>query len=167
MTVDRDRIVRVAVLLGLIGATAGYLAWRGHPAADLPPSGSTQAVAKTGLPNSQETAAIVNLRLSRDQTQSQSIANFEQIAASAQSSQARQVAGDEASQMTQTMREEQETDAVLGAHGWFAATLIDSGSAQVLIAARQLTLQQVEGIASYVEAVTGLPPQSIRIVPQG
>ncbi len=166
MILDRDRLVRVAALLVLIGATAAYLAWRNHPAAELPPSGSTQAVARTTLPSARDTSVIVNLRLSRDQTQSKSIADLEQIASTAQSSQARQVAGDEASQITQTMRQEQETDAVLGAHGWFTATLIDSGSAQVLVAVKRLTLGQVEGIASYVEAVTGLGPQSIRIVPQ-
>lgn len=166
MTIDRDRVVRVATLIALVAATAGYLAWRSHPASDLPPSGATQVVAKTGLPKAQDTAAIVNLRLSRDQTQSRSIANLEQIASSAQSAQARQVAGDEAAQLTQTMREEQETDAVLGAHGWFTATMIDSGDVQVLVAAKQLDLQQVEGIAAFVEDVTGLPAQAIRIVPQ-
>ncbi|MDA8345862.1 MAG: SpoIIIAH-like family protein [Thermaerobacter sp.] len=166
MTIDRDRLVRVVTLLALIAATAGYLAWRSHPAKELPPSGAVQVVAKSGLPQAKDTAVIVNLRLSRDQTQSRSIADLEQIASSAQSEQARQTAGDEASQLTQTMREEQESDAVLGAHGWFTATLIDSGDVQVLVAAKKLTLRQVEGIASYVEAVTGLPPQSIRIVPQ-
>lgn len=166
MKIERDRVVRVATLMVLVAATAAYLVWRSHPASDLPPSGATQTIAKSGLPAPKDTAAIVNLRLSRDQAQSRSLADLEQIASSAASAQARQTAGDQAAQLTQTMREEQETDAVLGAHGWFTATLIDSGDAQVLVAVPKLTLSQVEGIAAYVEAVTGLSPEAIRIVPQ-
>ena len=163
---DRGLIARIATLILLIALIIGYLVWRGHPAAELPPPGATQATTKPTLPKTPDTAAIVNLRLSRDQSQSRSLEQLEQIAQVAQSTQARQVAGDEATQLTRTMRIEQETDAVLDAHGYFAATLIDSGQADILVAAPRLTLPQVEGIADFVESVTGLAPEAIRIVPQ-
>ena len=162
---DRESAWRIALLIGLLLVIVVYLWWRQHPQAELPPPGATQALTRTSLPPSLDTAAVVNLRLSRDQTQSRSLAELTQIAEVAASEQSRQVAGDQAADLTRVMRVEQETDAELAARGFTAATLITSGQAEVTLANRKLALRQVLEIAAAVENVTGLPPEAIRIVP--
>lgn len=163
----RERLWRLALLAVLIGMIGGFLALRGHPQHEAAPPGATQVTASPGLPKSPETAAIVTLRISRDQSQSQSLAELTQISEVASSATARSAAGSEATQLAQTMREEQEADAVLAAHQFTAATVIENGSAEILVAGRQLSLAQVQTIAALVEGVTNLPAQAIRIVPQG
>lgn len=163
---DRERLWRLAVLVVLIAIIVGYLAMRGHPQHEVAPPGATAVTASTGLPASSATAAIVNLRISRDQSQSQSLAELTQIAQVAQSPSARTTAGDEAAALARAMREEQESDAVLAVHKFVAATMIENGTAEVLVGIKQLTLSQVQQIAALVEGVTSLPPQAIRIVPQ-
>lgn len=163
---SRDRLWRVALLIALIAIIGGYLVLRGHPQHETAPPGSTAVTANTGLPPSGSTAAIVNLRISRDQSQSQSLAELTQISEVAQSPAARTAAGSQAAALARAMREEQESDAVLAAHQFVAATVIENGSAEILVGLRQLTLQEVQQIAALVEGVTALPPQAIRIVPQ-
>lgn len=163
---QRDRLLRLGVLVVLIVIIAGYLILRGHPQHEAAPPGSTAVTTSTGLPPSSATAAIVNLRISRDQSQSQSLAELTQIAQVAQSQGTRTTAGDEAAALARAMREEQESDAVLAVHQFVAATMIENNTAEVLVGMKQLTLQQVEQIAALVEGVTALPPQQIRIVPQ-
>jgi len=162
---DRERAWRLSVLVGLLLLIGVYLWWRDHPRAELPPPGATQALTRSSLPAPLDMSAVVNLRLSRDQTQSRSLAELTQIAEVAQSAQARQVAGDQAADLTRLMRIEQETDAELAAQGVQAATLISAGRAEVNVANRRLNLGQVERIAAAVETVTGLSPEAIRIVP--
>lgn len=164
---DRERAWRLSLLIGLLLVIVVYLWWRDHPQAELPPPGATQALTRSTLPPALDMAVVVNLRLSRDQTQSRSLADLTQIAAVAQSAQSRQVAGDQATELTRVMRVEQESDAELAARGYTAATLISSGEAEVTLANDHLTLRQVIEIASTVETVTGLPPEAIRIVPGG
>ena len=162
---DRERVWRLSLLMGLLLLIGVYLWWRDHPQAELPPPGATQALTRTTLPAPLDLSAVVNLRLSRDQTQSRSLADLTQIAEVAQSPQSRQVAGDQAAELTRVMRVEQETDAELAARGFQGATMIASGRAEVTLANRRLTLSQVLRIAATVEEVTGLPPEAIRIVP--
>lgn len=164
---NRDRLWRLVLLGTLIALIGGYLALRGRPGTGAAPSGATQVTAATGLPPSAQAAAIINLRISRDQAQSQSLAELTQIAQVAASAAARAAADGEATSLAQAIRQEQESDAVLAAHRFVAATVIENGSAEILVAARQLSLQQVQQIAGLVEGVTDLPPQAIRIVPQG
>jgi hypothetical protein len=165
--IDREQAWRWSLLLALLLLIVVYLWWREHPQAQLPPPGATQAISRTPLPASADLAAVVNLRLSRDQTQSRSLAELTQIAEVAQSSQSRQVAGDQAADLTRVMRVEQETDAELASRDYQAATVIASGRAEVTLANVHLSLRQVVEIASTVETVTGLPPEAIRIVPGG
>ena len=162
---DRERVWRFSLLMGLLLLIGVYLWWRDHPQAELPPPGATQALTRTSLPAPLDLSAVVNLRLSRDQTQSRSLADLTQIAEVAQSLQSRQVAGDQAAELTRVMRVEQETDAELAARGFEGATMITAGRAEVTLANRHLTLAQVLRIAATVEEVTGLPPEAIRIVP--
>ncbi len=164
---DRERAWRLSLLLGILLLIAVYLWWREHPRAELPPPGATQAITRAQTPPTVDLSAVVNLRLSRDQTQSRSLADLTQIAEVAQSSQSRQVAGDQAADLTRVMRVEQETDAELASRGFQAATVLSSGQAEVTLANGHLTLRQVVLIASTVETVTGLPPQAIRIIPGG
>jgi len=121
---DRDRVWRISLLFGLLVLIFVYLWWREHPRAELPPPGATQALTRSQLPAPLDLSAVVDLRLSRDQSQSRSIAELTQIAATAASADARQAAGAQATNLTDTMRIEQETDAALGARGFEAATLI-------------------------------------------
>ena len=162
---DRERVWRLSLLVGLLLLIGVYLWWRDHPQAELPPPGATQAFTRSSLPPTLDLSAVVNLRLSRDQVQSRSLADLTEIAAVAQSAQSRQLAGDQATELTRIMRVEQESDAELAARGFQAATVIASGAAEVTVANGRLTLRQVLEIASTVETVTGLPPEAIRILP--
>ncbi len=164
---DRERAWRLSLLLGILLLIAVYLWWREHPQAELPPPGTTQAITRPTVAPALDLATVVNLRLSRDQTQSRSLADLTQIAEVAQSDQSRQVAGDQAADLTRVIRVEQESDAELAARGYEAATVISSGRAEVTVANAHLTLKNVLRIASTVETVTGLQPQDIRIIPGG
>jgi len=168
-SMNRSALVRFIAFLGVLAVLVGYVAYH-HPATAQ--TSTTPTAAAPSNSGSTASTSTINyfqtMKQSRDQLMSREIATLQGLLKnSAVSGAAKSQAEATLVQDQQEWKQAVQVEGVLSGHGFpLTVVTLDPNSAQIIVAASRLTMNQVAQIADTTTQVTGIPPQDIVIIPK-
>lgn|GEM_PF-2900745 len=157
------KTARIALFAMLVALAAGFLfSQQGHPRTRTPRGAAAVSAATAG------TDAVAAFAITRDRQQSQAMSEDQAIASSPDASAAtRAKAQADYLFLADATASQEEAESLLSVKGYpETAVLVTAKGAVVVVGKPALTSSEVMLIATTVSKVTGVPLQSISIVPR-